>query len=150
MLWKGPSVNVKRLLYTPVGRIIVSVVFGLGIAALFYKACDDKSCIVFRGPNINVLDGRIFQHGDSCYTNQVVSTQCSSSRKTIEISGAFDPVTAAAMGGMATPTPTTASSSSSSSPIPGVDSMVDSISSSWKSFWTPKDIPMETKENPNK
>ena len=86
MIFKGPQVNIKRLLYTNVGRSIISVVFGLGIAALFYKACDEKNCITFRGPNINELDGRIIQHGENCYTNQVVTSSCDDSKQKLEIS----------------------------------------------------------------
>jgi hypothetical protein len=86
MIFKGPSINIKRLLYTPVGKVIMSIVFGLGIAALFYKVCEDKSCITFRGPMIHEVDGKIIQYGEECYKNEVIAVPCETSRQQLLIS----------------------------------------------------------------
>ena len=39
--------NIKRLLNTHLGRIIISILLGLGLASLFRKVCTDKNCIKF-------------------------------------------------------------------------------------------------------
>jgi hypothetical protein len=87
MMFKRPSFNFKRLLYTPAGKILISVIFGLGLAALFYKACDDKSCLVFQGPIISDMDGKITQYGDGeCYQNEVIQTKCDPNKQQLDIS----------------------------------------------------------------
>lgn len=86
MIFKGPSINVKRLLYTPVGKVIISIIFGLGIAALFYKVCDDKSCITFRGPMISEVEGKITQYGEECYKNEVITVPCDKSKQQLLVS----------------------------------------------------------------
>jgi hypothetical protein len=46
----------QRLLHTDTGRIIISIVLGLGIASLFRKVCKDRSCIRFRAPPLKDLE----------------------------------------------------------------------------------------------
>ena len=37
----------RRLLYGPVGRIVIPILLGLGLATLFRKVCKDRSCLIF-------------------------------------------------------------------------------------------------------
>ena len=75
----------KRFFYTPVGRIIISLLLGLGIATLFRKVCRDKNCIEFRGPTISAVEGKIFQSDDKCYTYQSRAAKCQPEKKTMGI-----------------------------------------------------------------
>ena len=54
-------VNFKRLLHTNTGRNIISLILGLGLATLFHKVCKDKDCILFSGPVISEVDGKIYK-----------------------------------------------------------------------------------------
>lgn len=78
--------NIKRLLYTPVGKILISVILGLGLASLFRKVCHDKDCMSFRGPIIDDISGRVFQYGDDCYKYKQRAISCDTSKKIIELS----------------------------------------------------------------
>ena len=44
--------NIKRLLNTKLGIFFISVILGLGLAALFRQVCNEKNCITFNGPII--------------------------------------------------------------------------------------------------
>ena len=76
--------NFKRFLYTDVGRNIISVLLGIGLASLFQKVCRDKSCLVFTGPIISDVDGKIIKHGEKCYKYDISSVTCDSSKRIIE------------------------------------------------------------------
>ena len=39
--------QLQRLLYSDTGRNIISIVLGIGLAALFQKVCKDKDCVIF-------------------------------------------------------------------------------------------------------
>lgn len=79
--------NVKRFLHTEVGKILISVILGLGVASLFRKVCKDKECIEFKGPVIHEIDGRIFKYGDDCYKyKQKAAAGCDTSKKIVNIS----------------------------------------------------------------
>ena len=38
--------NVKRLIHSGFGKIIIPVLLGLGLATMFRRVCKDKNCIV--------------------------------------------------------------------------------------------------------
>ena len=78
--------NFKRLLNTSIGQFIISLLLGLGLATLFRKACKDKNCIVFNGPVISDVEGKIYKYGEKCFTYVPTPTQCDSTKKISDIS----------------------------------------------------------------
>jgi hypothetical protein len=77
--------NLKRLLNTPMGVFLISVLLGLGLATLFYKACDGKQCINFNGPLIDEVDGKTYKFGEECYKYTIQSAPCDSTKQVIEL-----------------------------------------------------------------
>jgi hypothetical protein len=65
---------------------MISIILGLGLATLFRKACDDKNCIVFNGPVIKEIEGKIYKHGEKCYKYSSVSDKCDSTKRVVAIS----------------------------------------------------------------
>jgi hypothetical protein len=77
--------NFKRLLYTDLGRIILSIILGLGLATLFRKICTEKSCLRFNGPIISDLEGKTYKHGDKCYNYSANTDKCDTTKKQIDL-----------------------------------------------------------------
>lgn len=77
--------NFKRLLNTPFGRILISIILGIGLATLFRKVCKDKNCIIFNGPVISEFDDKIYKHGEKCYKYTTVSDVCNPIKRIIDI-----------------------------------------------------------------
>ena len=77
--------NLKRLLNTPMGVFFISLILGLGLAALFYKACDGKNCIRFNGPLISEIDGKTYKFGEECYKYSLHPSTCDSTKKTVDL-----------------------------------------------------------------
>ena len=75
--------NLKRLITSTFGKIILSILLGLGLASLFRKVCNDKNCIVFNGPIISDIDGKTYKHGDKCYKYTTKSTTCDKNKKIV-------------------------------------------------------------------
>jgi hypothetical protein len=65
----------KKLLRDRFGSILVSVILGLGLAAIFRKACTGDGCVVIKAPSTKDIDNYVYQIERSCYkyTPQVVS-----------------------------------------------------------------------------
>lgn len=76
--------NFKVILYSNVGKIVISVLIGLGIACLFHKACKDKECIHFSGPVIAEIDNKIFQHDNKCYTYKLNAVKCDDTKQIVD------------------------------------------------------------------
>lgn len=69
------------------GRIIISLLLGLGLATMFRKACTDGSCLSFNGPVISEVDGKTYKFGEYCYKYELFPATCDSTRRTIDITG---------------------------------------------------------------
>lgn len=78
--------NVKRLLYSPIGKMLLSIVLGLGLATLFRRACKEKDCIDFKGPVISEFEDKVYKHGDKCYSYKVNSSKCDVTKRIVDIS----------------------------------------------------------------
>lgn len=76
--------NFNRFLYTDVGKNIISILLGIGLASLFQKVCRDKGCIIFTGPIISDHDGKIIKHDGKCFKYDISSVKCDKSKRIIE------------------------------------------------------------------
>ena len=73
----------RRLIYSPFGRIIISIVLGLGLATLFKKACNNRNCIVFKSPPLDELRTKIYKHNNKCYKLDELSVKCDKNKKNV-------------------------------------------------------------------
>lgn len=76
--------NLKRLIYSDVGRIVISVILGLGLATLFRRVCKERDCLVFHAPEMNKIKGQVFKFKDKCYQFEEEIEKCDSRKKTVE------------------------------------------------------------------
>ena len=77
--------NFARLLHSSLGKIIISILLGLGMATLFRKVCTDKNCISFKGPILGDIDGKIYKHGEKCFKYSPNSMSCDKNKKIVDI-----------------------------------------------------------------
>ena len=78
------NINFKRLLYNPVGKIIISILLGLGLATLFRKACNSRHCLLFHAPSIKKIKEQVFQYEDKCYKFKPKAESCQLNKKIVE------------------------------------------------------------------
>ena len=73
----------RRLIYGDVGKIVISVLLGLGLATLFRKVCKDRDCIIFRAPDIKKIHNQIFKFEGKCYKFSEEIERCDSKKKIV-------------------------------------------------------------------
>jgi hypothetical protein len=56
--------------------IIISVILGLGLAALFRRVCDGKKCIIVEGPPLRETEKYYYQIHENCYKYTPVVSEC--------------------------------------------------------------------------
>tara|TARA_B110000495_G_C22849876_1_gene495572 strand:- start:598 stop:837 length:240 start_codon:yes stop_codon:yes gene_type:complete len=76
--------NFKRLIHTDIGRIIISILLGLGLATLFRKVCNDRSCMIFKAPQLKKIKGQIFKYGKKCYKFNEEIENCNNNKKIVQ------------------------------------------------------------------
>jgi len=63
-------------LKTPTGRIILSIIWGIGLATMFQKMCKGNDCIIYKAPSHeSVINNTYFNEG-KCYKYNVKKTLC--------------------------------------------------------------------------
>lgn len=76
----APAAGLKimnRVRDSRVGRVIISVVIGLGIASLFRLTCRGNDCIVVQGPPLEQTQKYAYKiEGDGCYKYNAVPAPC--------------------------------------------------------------------------
>jgi len=78
--------NFKRILYTPLGKILISILLGLGLATLFRQVCTDDKCITYHGVVLNEIDEKTFKHNNKCYKYSYSTVTCDASKQIVDIS----------------------------------------------------------------
>ncbi len=81
--------NFKRLLYSDFGKILISIILGIGISTLFRRVCSGKDCYVFKSPEFSKVKDQVFKHNNKCYKFQEQSVTCDSSKKIVEFEDNF-------------------------------------------------------------
>lgn len=66
----------SKLLTTKTGSILTSIILGLGLAALFRRACKNGNCVVIKGPNIEEVKRFYYKVNEECYKYNPVIQEC--------------------------------------------------------------------------
>ena len=63
-------------LKTKLSRIILGILWGLGLACLFRKVCTGRNCIIYKAPKIKDIKNNIYDFDNNCYKYSVVNSEC--------------------------------------------------------------------------
>lgn len=78
------GLNLGRFVHTQTGKIMMSVLLGLGLASLFRTVCKNKDCFVFHAPPLNEIKDKIYKNEDNkCVKYNTVATKCNTNYKTV-------------------------------------------------------------------
>jgi hypothetical protein len=72
-----------KFVHTETGKIIMSILLGLGLASLFRRACKNKDCRLFRAPSLDKINDKIYKNSGKCVKYNPVATKCSLNYKTV-------------------------------------------------------------------
>lgn len=75
--------NILGSMHTKFGRIIISVLLGLGLASIFRRSCKNHRCLVFKAPQITALTEGVYMHGGKCFSYKTTSVPCNSAKHDI-------------------------------------------------------------------
>jgi hypothetical protein len=66
------------ILKTKQGRIMVSIIWGLGLSCLFRQTCKGRNCIMFKAPNPLEIQKNIYRFNQQCFKYKAKATTCTS------------------------------------------------------------------------
>ena len=68
---------------TDLGKNLISIILGIGLASIFRKACENKNCLVFNAPPISEIKNNVFEHDNNCYKFNERSVSCDPKMKKV-------------------------------------------------------------------
>ena len=74
-------INLANVMNHPIGNLLISIILGLGLAAIFKKVCNDGHCVVIKGPPYENIKDKIFVFEDKCYKYKPKAVSCKNSDK---------------------------------------------------------------------
>ena len=58
------------------GIILVSILWGFGLACLFRQVCKSRKCIIYNSPDPNKFIDKIYNFNNKCYTYNIENIKC--------------------------------------------------------------------------
>ena len=77
--------HLDKFVHSPTGKVIMSIILGIGLATFFRVACKGRNCRVISSPPIEELDGQTYKFNGKCYTFQRNPIDCATNKKTVKI-----------------------------------------------------------------
>ena len=57
-------------------KILISIIWGFGIACLFRKVCKGRDCITYKAPDPNYIMNNIWKFNNKCYKFNTETVKC--------------------------------------------------------------------------
>jgi len=67
---------INNLFKTDKGKILVSIILGIGLASLFKKTCIGDGCIIIKTLSPDVIQMNTYRHDEKCYKYKAKSAKC--------------------------------------------------------------------------
>jgi len=75
--------HLNKFFHSETGKVMFSIILGLGLASLFRTVCKGKNCMVFKAPPLDDVAGKTFKYGNKCYKYNATASSCDASKKIV-------------------------------------------------------------------
>jgi len=72
-------------MHTKNGKLLISIILGIGAASIFRKVCTETNCLDFRGPDLQEVKDSIYGHNDLCYKFTPQSVTCNKTSRQVQL-----------------------------------------------------------------
>ena len=76
----------KKIINSPRSKIVIALLLGFGLSTFFRKSCKDKDCLEFKAPEVDKINGQIFEYNTKCYQFDSKPQDCKKDRRTVRFS----------------------------------------------------------------
>jgi hypothetical protein len=74
-----------KFVHSNTGRVIMSIILGIGLATFFRAVCKGKKCRIIAAPPIEDIEDQTYKFDNKCYTFEKVPMNCTNNKKTVKI-----------------------------------------------------------------
>lgn len=74
-----------KFVHSQTGKIIMSIILGIGLATFFRAVCKGKHCRIIASPPMEEIDNKTYKFNDKCYTFEKKAINCQINKNTVKI-----------------------------------------------------------------
>lgn len=74
-----------KFVHSKTGKVIMSIILGIGLATFFRAVCKGKRCRIISSPPMEEIDNQTYKFNDKCYTFEKNPINCQRNKKTVLI-----------------------------------------------------------------
>ena len=74
-----------KFVHNSTGKILMSIILGLGLAKFFRSVCKGRKCRIISSPPFEEIDGQIYKFNDKCYKFEKEAINCEKNKNTVKI-----------------------------------------------------------------
>ena len=75
----------EKFVHNSTGRIVMSILLGLGLATIFRSVCKGKRCQILASPPMEEIDNQIYKFDGKCYKMEKSAVKCDTSKKIVRL-----------------------------------------------------------------
>jgi len=77
--------HLEKFVNSSTGKIMMSILLGIGLATFFRAACKGKRCRLIGAPPMEEIDDQTYRFDDKCYKMEKNAIQCDKKKTTVRI-----------------------------------------------------------------
>jgi hypothetical protein len=77
--------HLDKFVHSNTGKILMSVLLGIGLATFFRVACKGKQCRVIASPPLEDLENQTYRFNDKCYKLEKNAINCDNNKTTVKL-----------------------------------------------------------------
>jgi hypothetical protein len=74
-----------KFVHSHTGKILMSIILGIGLATFFRAVCKGRHCKIISSPPIEDIENQTYKFNDKCYTFERNLIDCKINNKTVKI-----------------------------------------------------------------
>ena len=74
-----------KFVHSHTGKIIMSILLGIGLATFFRAVCKGKQCRIVSAPPMEEIEDQIYKFDNKCYKLEKNTIKCDKNKNTIKI-----------------------------------------------------------------
>ena len=75
-----------KFVHSQTGKIMMSIILGIGLATFFREVCKGRHCRVISSPPMEEIEDKTYKFNNKCYTFEKNVVDCKINRNTVKIS----------------------------------------------------------------
>lgn len=77
--------HLNKFVQSNTGKIVMSIILGIGLSSLFRAVCKGKNCRILAAPPMEEIENQIYKFDDKCYKIEKKAVKCDTKKTIIPI-----------------------------------------------------------------